>query len=146
MAKKRCICIVLTLIIVSAAITSSFADIASSINVDKQCLRTCVTDTILHVTGGFSHFYFTPYYLDYASTPNLIDTAHSPYGKARPRGLDGTSYGTRFSIYVGHTTTWLPNDQGQVAEYAKFKIHNADFLENNVTNNLMTVRGYITAN
>lgn len=142
--KRRFYCFVLALIIVLLAIPSSFADNTSS-NVNGGCYRSFKTDTILYSSGGFSHFYFKPSYLHYNSTPNLQDPSHSIYAKARPQGLDGTLYGTLFIIYTGYKTTWLPNNSGQNALSAQFKVHNADYLENNIGNNWMSIIGYISA-
>lgn len=63
------------------------------------------------------------------------------YLYARPVGSTGTLYSEQLKAELQEYTRFAPNRSGQTAAIVKFKISNADYVENSVQTNNMSSSG-----
>ncbi len=145
---RKIMCIVFAAVLAFASITSSFAEETLVATTSGRCKKAYNTTSTLDNGGsGWDSFCFEPYYgITYTDTgnygsPTLYDenSISRVYGYARPVGLDGTLYGTRFPIYCPHTTNWTANSSGRNAQTARFKVHNVLSVDHNFHTSTMTV-------
>lgn len=129
--KKRIFSAVFTVLMLMLTIVPSFADTnISSFTADGYCYTTFIADGELSKNSSQTWYRFKaePQSITYMPSGSSYSNAY-----ARPQGLDGTLYGTQFSIYCGHETKWIPNNSGKSANKVKFKFYNAENQNNGTT-------------
>ncbi len=133
--KRAFACIIV--IIMLSTVTPVYAETEISyFNVDQYFSRSYTTTDWLN-NNSYKYWYrfrVEATLLEF-NPPSSLTTSVC----ARPIGLDGTLYGTRFPIYCPHTTNWTANSSGRNAQTARFKVQNVLSVDHNFHTSTMTV-------